>query len=223
MSSTNRVIDTDLSDYLTAVSLREPDLLKKLRAETAAYPNAVMQITPLQGQFISFLIKAICAEKAIEIGVFTGYSSLCIATALPHHGRLVACDINPKWTAVARRYWQAADVAHKIQLRIAPAIETLTMLLDDGQCGTYDFAFIDADKESYEAYYESALALLRPGGLMMVDNVLWKGYVFDPSHTDSETVAIRQFNQNRHQDRRVDISLLPIADGITLVRKRDSF
>jgi predicted O-methyltransferase YrrM len=219
MSSDYRIINEEVSRYLLHISLRESDLLKKLREETSKLPRSVMQISPLQGQFMSLILKSIRLNKALEIGVFTGYSSLCIAMALPDNGRLVACDINEEWTAIARRYWKAADVEHKIELRLAPAVDTLNALLDDGQRDSFDFAFIDADKESYEIYYEKTLALLRPGGMMMVDNALWKGYVSDPENTDLETHCIREFNQNRKTDMRVEISLIPVGDGIMLIRK----
>jgi len=219
MSSNYRIVNEKVFNYIQSVSLRESDLLGKLREETAKLPRAVMQISPLQGQFMSLILKSIRAEKALEIGVFTGYSSLCTAMALPDHGKLIACDISEEWTAVARRYWKAANVEHKIDLKLAPAVVTLDKLLQEGQQNSFDFAFIDADKENYEIYYEKTLALMRPGGMIMVDNVLWKRYVFDPENTDVETLFIREFNQKRKFDKRVEISLIPVGDGITLIRK----
>jgi predicted O-methyltransferase YrrM len=181
-----------------------------------------MQIAPEQGQFMTLLLHLLGAEKAIEIGVYTGYSSLCTALALPEHGRLIACDTSEQWTRVARRYWEEAGVAHKIELRLAPAAETLAALLAAQEAGTFDFAFIDADKTGYEQYYEACLKLLRPGGLIAIDNVLWNGDVADPAINDVDTVAIRVFNRKIHADSRVEISLVPIADGLTLARKLEN-
>ncbi len=219
MASDYRIVDKKISNYIEDVSLRESSLLCKLREETAKLPRAVMQISPLQGQFMSLILKSIGAEKALEVGVFTGYSSVCIATALPEHGKLIACDINEEWTSIAQKYWQDANIAHKIELRLAPAAKTLDDLLREGHSDSFDFAFIDADKESYETYYEKTLRLIRPGGMIMVDNVLWKGYVFDADNHDEETKFIRTFNENRKTDPRVEISLIPVGDGITLIRK----
>jgi caffeoyl-CoA O-methyltransferase len=179
-----------------------------------------MQIAPDQGQFMAFLIRLIGAKKALEVGVFTGYSSLCVALALPPEGKLIACDISEEYTAIARRYWQKAGVTDKIDLRIAPALETLDQLVTAGQTNSFDFAFIDADKENYLNYYERALQLVRPGGLIAVDNVLWGGAVADPAVQDESTQAIRAFNQTLHRDERVDLSLVAIADGLTLAMKR---
>ena len=208
-----------LREYLLAVSVREPDILKRLREETAQLPNATMQISPEQGQFMSLLVQMIGARKALEVGVFTGYSSLRVAMALPADGRLVACDVNQEWTSIARRYWKEAGVAQKINLRIAPALETLDALLASGEGGTFDFAFIDADKENYIRYYEKVLQLIRPGGLITVDNVLWEGKVADPASDDPHAQAIRAFNEHLKNDRRVVVSLLPIGDGLTLALK----
>jgi predicted O-methyltransferase YrrM len=201
------------------VSLRESSLLQRLRAETAQDEQANMQIAPEQGQFMALLLHLLGAEKVIEIGVYTGYSSLCTALALPAHGRLIACDVSEQWTRVARRYWEEAGVAHKIELRLAPAAETLAELLAAREAGTFDFAFIDADKTGYGQYYEACLKLLRPGGLIAIDNVLWNGDVADPAINDAETESIRAFNRKIHGDSRVEISLVPIADGLTLARK----
>jgi caffeoyl-CoA O-methyltransferase len=213
-------LDDPLYDYLLSVSLREPEILLQLREETARLPNARMQIAPEQGQFMALLVQLLGATKTLEIGVFTGYSSLCVALALPPNGKIVACDVSEEYTAVARRYWAAGGVAHKIDLRVAPALETLDDLLAAGQAETFDFSFIDADKGNYEGYYERSLQLVRPGGLIAVDNVLWSGRVADSQNQDSSTKTIRAFNDKLHHDERVTLSLVPIADGLTLARKR---
>jgi predicted O-methyltransferase YrrM len=181
---------------------------------------SVMQIAPEQGQFMALLVRLMDARKTLEIGVYTGYSTLCVASALPADGRLVACDISESWTAVAQRYWREAGVIGKIDLRLAPALETLDQLIQAGEAGTFDFAFIDADKENYLAYYEQVLELLRPGGLIAIDNTLWSGSVIDASCQDADTRAIRAFNKALHTDTRVHISLVPIADGLTFALKR---
>lgn len=213
-------LDDRLYDYLLSVSLREPEILRRLREETAALPDAVMQIAPEQGQFMRLLVELIGARQAIEVGVFTGYSSLSVALALPADGRLVACDVSEEWTAIARRYWAEAGVADRIELRLAPALETLDALLAAGEVEIFDLAFIDADKTGYAAYYERILALLRPGGLVLIDNVLWSGKVVDPAVDDEDTRALRAFNAMLHADERVSLSMLPVADGLTLARKR---
>jgi predicted O-methyltransferase YrrM len=213
-------LDTQLYDYLQSVSLREPEILTQLRQETAQHPMAQMQIAPDQGQFMALLVQLIGAKKTLEVGVFTGYSSLVVALALPPEGKVVACDVSEEYTSIARRYWQQAGVADKIDLHIASAQETLKSLLAEGQAGTFDFAFIDADKSNYEIYYELALELVRPGGLIIVDNVLWSGRVADPQVQDNRTKAIRSLNQKLHQDQRVTLSLVPIGDGLTLALKR---
>ncbi|QZZ20259.1 class I SAM-dependent methyltransferase [Leptothermofonsia sichuanensis E412] len=220
MSNKSLNLSDRLYDYLLSVSLREPEVLAELRQETAGHPRSVMQIAPDQGQFMALLIRLIGAKKALEVGVFTGYSSLCVALALPPEGKLIACDISEEYTAIARRYWQKASVTDKIDLRIAPALETLDQLVTAGQANSFDFAFIDADKENYLNYYERALQLVRPGGLIAVDNVLWGGAVADPAVQDESTQAIRAFNQTLHRDERVDLSLVAIADGLTLAMKR---
>ncbi|MEO5573095.1 MAG: class I SAM-dependent methyltransferase [Gammaproteobacteria bacterium] len=218
---TNKTIKLtdELYDYVLSVSLREPPLLKRLRDETANDPMARMQIAPEQGQFMMLLVQLLGAKKALEIGVYTGYSSLCVALALPVNGRLVACDISEEWTDVARRYWAEAGVADKIDLRLAPAVETLDKLLQDGQAGTFDFAFIDADKTGYDAYYERTLQLMSPGGLIALDNMLRGGRVIDPQEQGEDTCAIRVLNTKLHHDKRVSLSLLPVADGLTLALK----
>ncbi|MDQ2947394.1 MAG: class I SAM-dependent methyltransferase [Acidobacteriota bacterium] len=212
-------LDPKLYEYIVANSVRESDLLRRLRAETGARPNAVMQISADQGQFFVLLMHLLKARKTLEIGVFTGYSSLAVALALPADGKVVACDISEEYTAVARRYWQEAGVAGKIDLRIAPAAETLHVRIQDGQEGTFDFAFIDADKTGYAEYFELCLRLLRSGGLIALDNMLQSGKVIDPAVNDKDTVAIRELNARLVEDRRVVVSLLPIADGVTLAVK----
>ncbi len=218
----NRTLNlTDrLYDYLLSVSLREPPVLRRLREETATDEMAPMQVAPEQGQFMSMLVELTGVRLALEIGVFTGYSATCIALGMPAEGRLVACDVSDAWTRIARRYWREAGVDHKIELRLAPAAETLAALVEQGNEGHFDFAFIDADKQNYDLYYERCLQLVRPGGLIAIDNVLWGGSVIDASIQDVDTVAIRTLNNKLHDDERVTISLLPIADGLTLVRKR---
>lgn len=220
MSNKTLAVTDQLHEYLLSVSVRESDILRQLREETAQHPMAQMQIAPEQGQFMALLVKLIGATRALEIGVFTGYSSLVVALSLPPDGQLIACDVSEEYTAIARRYWQKADVAHKIDLRIAPAVETLDQLLADGQANQFDFVFIDADKSGYDAYYERSLQLVQPGGLIAIDNVLWSGRVADPNETDNRTAKIRAFNQKLYTDERVDLSLVPIADGLTLARKR---
>lgn len=220
MSKKTLGLNNQLYDYLLSVSLREPDILRQLRQETTRHSLAVMQIAPEQGQFMALLVQLLGATKTLEIGVFTGYSTLCVALALPPTGKIVACDVSEEYTRVARRYWQKAGVADKIDLRLAPALETLDQLLTDGQAETFDFAFIDADKVNYEGYYERSLQLIRPGGLIAIDNVLWFGRVTDPQDQDKSTLAIRAFNEKLHHDERVSLSLVPIADGLTLALKR---
>ena len=220
MANRTITLSDGLYDYLLDVSLREPDVLRRLREETAKIPAAAMQIAPEQGQFMALLVELMEARNAIEVGTFTGYSSLSVALALPPGGRLVTCDVNAEWTAVARRYWAEAGVADRIELRLGPAVETLDALIADGEAGTFDFAFIDADKAGYDAYYERILTLLRPGGLVSVDNVLWSGRVIDTAKQDADTRAIRAFNEKIHADPRVSLSLVPIGDGLTLARKK---
>ncbi|MDZ8262405.1 class I SAM-dependent methyltransferase [Nostoc sp. ChiQUE01b] len=213
-------LDNQLYNYLLSVSLREPEILRKLRQETASHPRSGMQISPEQGQFMSLLVQLIGAKKTLEVGVFTGYSSLSVALALPTDGKIIACDVSEEFTAIARRYWLEAEVADKIDLRLAPALETLDRLLATGQAETFDFAFIDADKENSDAYYERSLQLVRPGGLIAIDNVLWSGQVADEQNQDESTQAIRALNEKLHHDERVTLSLVPIADGLTLAIKR---
>lgn len=220
MSKQTIGLDDRLYNYLLSVSLREPEILRQLRQETNNHPQAIMQILPEQSQFMTLLVQLLGAKKTLEVGVFTGYSSLSVALALPPDGKIIACDVSEEYTAIARRYWQKAGVADKIDLRIAPALETLDRLLADGQAETFDFAFIDADKVNYEGYYERSLQLVRPGGLIAIDNVLWGGKVADSQFQNSSTLAIRSLNQKLHHDERVTLSLVPIADGLTLALKR---
>lgn len=217
----NRTIQvTDaLYDYMHEVALREPEILARLRTETAELPNHNMQIAPEQGQFMALLVTVASVRRALEVGTFTGYSSLAVARALPDDGELVACDISEEYTAVARRYWREAGVDGKIDLRIGPGVDTLDQLIADGQSGSFDFAFIDADKTNYGNYFERALSLIRTGGLIAIDNVLWGGDVIDPRDTSDDTEAIREFNRKLGRDSRVDISMVPIGDGVTLARK----
>ncbi|HTS51108.1 MAG TPA: class I SAM-dependent methyltransferase [Bryobacteraceae bacterium] len=213
-------VSAELADYIRRVSLREPEVLRRLREETASHPRVSMQISPEQGQFMALLIHLLGARRTLEIGVFTGYSSLSVALALPEDGRIIACDVSEEYTSVARRYWREAGVERKIDLRLRPALETLNDLIALGQAASFDFAFIDADKENYENYYERCLTLIRPGGLIAVDNVLWSGRVVDASDQDGDTRAIRAFNQKLQADERVWLSMLPIRDGVTLACKK---
>ena len=217
-----RTIDIDdrLYDYLIAHSVRDLPVLAELRAETAKHPKAGMQISPEQGQFMALLVELIGAKRTIEVGTFTGYSALVVALALPAEGRVIACDVSEEFTAMARRYWAKAGIANKIDLRLAPANETLDKLLAAGEAGRFDFAFIDADKENYVGYYERCLKLVRAGGLIAVDNVLWSGKVADPAVDGNDTRAIRALNDQLKSDERVSLSMVPIGDGLTLARKR---
>ena len=218
---TNRTLNIDdhLYQYILDVSLREHPVLAELREVTRSQPRAGMQISPEQGQFMALLVKLIGARQTLEIGVFTGYSALATALALPPDGRIIACDVNAEFTAIGRRHWQKAGVADKIDLRLAPAIDTLDALIAEGRSGSFDFAFIDADKTNYNNYYERCLQLLRVGGLIAIDNVLWDGDVAHPAQ-DADTAALQALNIKLHADERVDLSLLTIADGLTLARKR---
>ena len=214
-----------LIDYLISVSLREEPLLRELREETARSGRQGMQIAPHQGQFMRLLAELLGVKRGIEVGTFTGYSALCTALAMPADGRLVCCDISEEWTKIARRYWQKAGIAERIDLRLAPAAETLDALIAAGESGTYDWLFIDADKTSYEVYYDKGLQLLRTGGLLLVDNVLWGGDILRDSRQldpekDRDTLALQAFNRRLHEDPRISLSLVPIGDGLTLARKR---
>jgi predicted O-methyltransferase YrrM len=220
MANSTLGLENQLYDYLLSISLREPDILASLREETAKHPRVQMQIAPEQGQFMELLVQLMGAKKTIEIGVFTGYSSLCVALALPPNGQIIACDVSEEYTAIARRYWEAAGVANKISLQLGSAINTLDKLIAEGQAGTFDFVFIDADKENYEAYFERSLQLVRNGGLIVIDNVLWSGRVADPQVQDASTTALRSFNDKLRNDPRVTLSVVPIGDGLTLALKR---
>lgn len=220
MGRDNNLIDPAAIEYILKNSVREPDILARLREETASHPNARYQIPPEQGQFLQLLIRMMGARRTLEVGVFTGYSSLAVALALPPDGRIVACDISEEFTSIARRYWAEAGVSGKIDLRIAPAADTLDGLIQSGQSGTFDFAFIDADKSGYPRYYEQCLALIRSGGLIALDNMLFSGRVIDESDRSDDAVALRKINRLIHQDDRVDAVLLPFADGLTLAVKR---
>ena len=212
-------VDEALYAYVLSHSLREHPAQVALREATRAHPHAGMQIGPEQAQFMALLAKLIGARRAVEVGVFTGYSALSVALALPDDGELLACDINAEYTAIGRPHWQAAGVAHKIELVLAPALVTLDARLAAGAAGQYDFAFIDADKTGYDGYYERCLKLLRPGGLIAIDNVLWSGSVARLAK-DADTAALQALNTRLHGDARIDLSLLPIGDGLTLARKR---
>lgn len=217
--SKNLGLSPELYAYLQANSVREPEILAQLREETQTVPGARMQIAPEQGQFMALLVQLLGAKRTIDVGVFTGYSSLVVALALPKDGQVVACDVDAKTGAIAQRYWETAGVADKIDFRLGSAVDTLDGLIADGQAGSFDFAFIDADKRNYPRYYEQCLALVRVGGLIAIDNVLWSGRVADPSVDDPRTQAIRAFNTQLHHDERVSLSLVAIADGLTLALK----
>jgi predicted O-methyltransferase YrrM len=229
MKKDQLTVDSDVSQYVADHSLRESNLLQELRIETAKDSAAIMQIPAEQGQFMALLVKLMGAKKTIEIGVYTGYSALCVAQALPDDSYTVACDMNEEWTAIAKKYWKAAGVNEKIDLRIAPALDTLESLIDSGQSGTFDFVFIDADKKNYDHYYELSLQLLRSGGLIAIDNVLLFGSVIDMSLLSEalkkvlsvdDVEAIKELNKKIKLDERVDISMLSMADGITLAYKK---
>ena len=220
MSNQTLPLDDRLYRYLVDHSVHEPEVLVALRHETAQHPMAQMQIAPEQGQLMALLVQLLGVTKALEVGVFTGYSALRVALALPPEGKLVACDVSEEYTAIARRYWEQAGVANKIDLRIGPATETLDQLIQSGEANSFDFAFIDADKSSYPTYYEQALQLVRPGGLIALDNMLWSGQVADPAVQDKRTNVLRDLNAAIHRDSRVVASLVPIADGLTLAMKQ---
>jgi len=213
-------LSDELSAYVVKVGTREPDVLARLREETAAIPQHDMQIAPEQGAFLALLVELTGARRCIEVGTFTGYSSTAVALALPEDGRIVCCDVSEEWTALARRYWGEAGVADKIDLRVAPATETLDSLLAAGEQTAYDFAFVDADKTGYDGYYERLLRLVRPGGLIAFDNTLWGGAVLDQDAADEDTRAIQALNAKLADDERITLCLLPVADGVTLARVR---
>lgn len=219
MSVATITMTEGLYGYLLG-TLREPAILKRLREETAKLPSGQMQISPEQGQLMGLLVELLGVRRVLEVGTFTGYSSTAMALALPPDGRLVACDLSEEWTNVARRYWREAGVESKIDLRLGPARSTLDALIASGEGGSFDFAFIDADKSAYDAYYERSLELVRSGGLIAVDNALWSGAVADPSDQRENTNAIRALNAKISADPRVSCSLVPIGDGLFLARKR---
>jgi len=220
MSRRTEKLTDELYEYLLSISLREPDLLRRLRDETGKLEDGRMQISPDQGQFMALLVELLGARNVLELGAFTGYSALVMALALPDDGRVLTCDINRERTEVAQKYWDESGLGHKINLHIGPASETLEMLLVNGQAENFDFAFIDADKASLDLYYELCLKLVRPGGLIAVDNTLWHGKVIDPQVTDQDTEAIRAINAKLRVDQRVSLSVVPIGDGLALARKR---
>ncbi|HBC09537.1 MAG TPA: SAM-dependent methyltransferase [Rhodospirillaceae bacterium] len=220
MTKATTGLDPALYDYILKTTLREPEILARLRRETDSHPRAGMQISPDQGQLLALLVELLGARRVVEVGTFTGYSSLAMAMALPDDGEMVCCDVSEEYTSVARRYWAEAGVEGRVTLRLAPAVETLDALISEGRTGAFDMAFIDADKENYQNYFERCLTLIRPGGLIAVDNVLWNGRVIDPADDSVDTQAIRAFNAGLKNDDRVTISLLSVADGLTLARKR---
>jgi predicted O-methyltransferase YrrM len=220
MSNASIGLPPEIHAYLVRHGVREPDILRRLREETASIPQHNMQIAPEQGALMAILVQLSGARRAIELGTFTGYSSLAIALAMPPDGTIVCCDISDEWTSVARRYWGEAGVADRVDLRLAPALETLDALLVSGAAGTFDFAFIDADKRNYSEYHERIIQLLGSGGLALYDNVLWDGKVIDGSTTDPDTVGVRRLNERLATDERVTISMIPVADGLTLALKR---
>ena len=220
MSSSWLPLDERLMDYVLSHSMREHPAQVALRSATRKHRHAMMQISPGQGQLMALLVKLMGARRTIEVGVFTGYSALTVALALPDDGHLLACDINDDYTRIGRPYWEQAGVAHKIELVLAPAAQTLQARLAAGEAGQYDFAFIDADKHGYDGYYEQCLKLLRVGGLIAIDNTLWGGSVARPAPVGSDTAALQDLNAKLHRDERVDLSLLAIGDGLTLARKR---
>lgn len=222
MSSSSEFLPRAVYEYLIEHSVREPEVLAELRQETARLAESNMQIGPEQGQFMALLVRLIGARRCIEVGVFTGYSSLAVALALPEDGHLLACDVSEEWTAIARRYWQQAAVTERIELVLRPALETLDARIAAGESGSYDFAFIDADKTGYADYYERVMVLLREGGLVTIDNTLWSGKLADPNSHDADIDALRAFNDKLHGDQRIDLAMLPVADGLTLARKRSA-
>ena len=220
MSAEMITFTKELSNYLRTTGLRDEPVLQALRQETAKLPMAIMQISPEQGAFMGNLMRIMGATKILEVGTFTGYSALVVAMALPENGKVVACDVSDEWTSIGKPYWEQAGVADKIDLRLRPAVETLDQLIANGESGTFDFAFIDADKSNYDIYYERSLTWLRAGGVIAVDNVLWNGAVIDDARQDEDTRAIRTLNNKIHTDPRVDMNMLPVGDGLTLAVKR---
>lgn len=213
-------LSTDLHEYLLSISVRESEVMTRLREATASHPDSEMQIAPEQAQFLRFLVRLIGARRTLEIGVFTGYSALAVAEVLPPNGELVACEINEDYLDTAREYWEEARVWEQIDLRVDPAQETLASLVDAGESGTFDFVFVDADKESYDTYYEQSLKLLRPGGVVALDNMFRGGRVTEEDPEDPSIQATKTLNRKLYDDERVDLSVLPLADGVTLAMKR---
>ena len=220
MSRETLSLSSDLLGYIREVGVREDGDLRRLREETTAHPHAVMQISPEQGQLLALLLELTGARRAVEVGTFTGYSAMWAAKAMGPQGRIVCLDVNAEFTAIARRHWESAGIADRIDLRLAPAADTLKAMVAAGEAGHYDFAFIDADKTNYDTYYEYALRLLRPNGLIAIDNVLWSGAVIDPKDQTPDTIALRKLSDKIAHDARVTASLVPIGDGLTLARKR---
>ena len=220
MASKAYALTPEIADYIQSVSLREPDVLQRLRVETQQMPRAIMQVSPELGQFMRLLVKLTGAKNILELGVFTGYSTLSMALAMPSDGNIVACDVSDEWTSIGRRYWKEAGVEHKIDLRLAPALETLEDLRRNDNPPVFDMIFLDADKANYGAYYDACIDLLRPNGLFLIDNTLWEFKVVDPDIVDLETNVIQNLNAKLHQDDRVDVSLLLFGDGLTVLRKR---
>ena len=220
MSNASIGLDERLHAYLLEVGVREHEVLRRLREETAALPQSSMQIAPEEGAFLALLVRILDARKVLEVGTFTGYSSTAMALALPADGRIICCDLSKEWTDVARRAWAGAGVAERIDLRLGPALDTLEGLLAAGETGSFDLAFIDADKANYGGYYEAAVRLVRQGGVIAIDNVLWSGRVADPEVTDEDTNAIRAINDAIAADERVDVAMIPLADGLTIARVR---
>jgi len=214
------LLPDEVERYVGEVITKETPLQERLRAETAKLPMSMMQIGPDQGVLLALLVRLIGAKRTLEIGTFTGYSALTVAQALPDGGKLIACDISEEWTGIARRYWREAGLDDRIELRLGPAAETLKALLQAGGAGSFDFAFIDADKSGYDSYYELCLQLIRPNGLIAIDNVLWSGAVLDPKKRDADTAALRALNLKIRDDARVDSALLTVGDGLMLARKR---
>jgi predicted O-methyltransferase YrrM len=220
MANASIGLDERLHAYLLEVGVREHEVLRRLREETAALPQSSMQVAPEEGAFLALLVRILGARKVLEVGTFTGYSSTAMALALPADGRIICCDLSKEWTDVARRAWADAGIADRVDLRLGPALDTLEQLLEAGEAGSFDLAFIDADKANYGGYYEAALRLVRQGGVIAIDNVLWSGRVADPGVTDDDTNAIRALNDAIASDDRVDIATIPLADGVTLARVR---
>ncbi len=220
MSGKSIGLSDELQAYLLRWGVREPDILRRLREETQALPQHNMQIAPEQGAFLAFMVELTGARRCLELGTFTGYSSLAVALALPADGTLLCCDVSDEWTGIARRYWAEAGVADRVELRLGPALDTLDALLAGGAESTYDLAFVDADKVTYPAYYDRLLRLVRPGGLMLWDNVFMAGEVLDAGADDANVRAVQELNERLAGDERIGLSMLPLADGVTMVRRR---